>query len=87
MRPLGISQSQLGSDLGVPPRRISEIVHAKRGVTADTALRLAKYFGMCPQFWMGLQADYDLETAEDSLAEKIDREVKASPFVKATASG
>lgn len=76
MRPMGISQNQLGRDLGVPPRRINEIVHGKRGITADTALRLSRYFGTSAQFWMGLQADYDLETAEDQLSEKIAHEVK-----------
>jgi addiction module HigA family antidote len=75
MRPMDISQNQLGRDLGISPRRINEIIHGKRGVTADTALRLARYFGTSPQFWMGLQSDYDLETAEDRLSEKIIREV------------
>lgn len=77
LRPMGISQNQLGRDLGVSPRRINEIVHGKRAITADTALRLARYFGVSAQFWMGLQADYDLETAEDKLADRIRREVKA----------
>ena len=76
MRPMGISQNRLGRDLGVPPRRINEIVHGKRGVTADTALRLSRYFGTSAQFWMGLQADYDLETAEDELSGRIAHEVK-----------
>jgi addiction module HigA family antidote len=78
MLPMGISQNQLGRDLGVTPRRINEIVHGKRAVTADTALRLARYFGTSAQFWMGLQSDYDLETAEDKLSEKIAQEVKRS---------
>lgn len=78
MLPMGISQNQLGRDLGVTPRRINEIVHGKRAVTADTALRLARYFGTSAQFWMGLQSDYDLETAEDKLSEKIAQEVKLS---------
>jgi len=71
LRPLGISQNRLGRDLGVPPRRINEIVHSKRSITADTALRLARYFGMSAQFWMGLQTDYDLETVDtDALSSK-----------------
>ena len=76
MLPMKISQNELGRALGVSPRRINEIVHGKRGVTADTALRLARYFGTSSQFWMGLQADYDLETAEDQLSERIAQEVE-----------
>ncbi len=78
MKPMGLSQNRLGRDLGVPPRRINEIIHGKRGVTADSALRLARYFGTSARFWMGLQSDYDLETAEDKLSEKIAHEVKLS---------
>jgi addiction module HigA family antidote len=76
MKPLGLSQNRLGRDLGVPPRRINEIVHGKRSITADTALRLSRYFGTSAEFWLGLQADYDLDVASDRLAEKILREVK-----------
>jgi addiction module HigA family antidote len=76
MKPLGLSQTRLGRDLGVSPRRINEIVHGKRSVTADTALRLSRYFGSSAGFWLGLQADYDLDTATDRLAERIEREVK-----------
>ena len=76
MKPLGLSQTRLGRDLGVSPRRINEIVHGKRNVTADTALRLSRYFGSSAEFWLGLQADYDLDTASDRLAEMIAREVK-----------
>jgi len=76
LKPMGISQNQLGRDLGVSPRRINEIIHGKRSVTADTALRLAVYFGNSASFWMGLQMDYDLEIAEDSIASRIHREVK-----------
>lgn len=76
MLPMKISQNELGRRLGVSPRRINEIVHGRRGVTADTALRLARYFGTSAQFWMGLQADYDLETAEDQLSERIAQEVE-----------
>jgi addiction module HigA family antidote len=83
MKPLGLSQTRLGRDLGVSPRRINEIVHGKRSVTADTALRLSRYFGTSPEFWLGLQADYDLDTASDRLAERILREVKVfSPITE-----
>ncbi len=63
LKPLGISQNKLARAMGVPPRRINEIVHGKRAITADTALRLARALGTSEQFWMGLQADYDLEEA------------------------
>lgn len=65
--PLGISQNALGRAIGVPPRRINEIVHGKRAITADTALRLAQYLGTTPEFWMGLQDDYELEEARRNL--------------------
>jgi len=78
LKPMGLSQSRLALDVGVHPRRINEIVLGKRSVTADTALRLARYFGMSPQFWMGLQSDYDLDVALDTLGERLEREVKAS---------
>jgi addiction module HigA family antidote len=61
LKPMGLSQNRLSLDLGVPPRRMNEIVQGKRRVTADTALRLGRYFGMSPQFWLGLQMDYDLD--------------------------
>jgi len=76
MQPLGLSQTRLGRDLGVSPRRINEIVHGKRSITADTALRLSRYFGNSAEFWLGLQTDYDLDTASDRLSERIAREVK-----------
>ena len=76
MKPLGISQNQLGNDLGVSPRRINEIVHAKRSITADTALRLSRHFGNSASFWLGLQMDYDLDTAQDASAARIKREVR-----------
>lgn len=75
LEPLQISQNQLGRDLGVSPRRINEIIHGKRSVTADTALRLSVYFGNSASFWMGLQMDYDLDVAEDTLFKKIEKEV------------
>jgi antitoxin HigA-1 len=75
--PMSLSQNRLALDIGVPPRRINEIVLGKRRITADTALRLARYFGMSPQFWLGLQMDYDLDLEEDRLAGRLDREVRA----------
>jgi addiction module HigA family antidote len=71
-----MSQSRLALDIGVHPRRINEIVLGKRSITADTALRLARYFGNSPQFWLGLQMDYDLDVAEDLLGSRLDREIK-----------
>ena len=73
--PMNISQNQLGRDLGVSPRRINEIVHGKRSITADTALRLSAYFGNSASFWLGLQMDYDLDIAEDTLSKRIHKEV------------
>ena len=72
-----LSQNRLSLDIRVPARRINEIVQGKRRITADTALRLAKYFDMSPQFWLGLQMDYDLDVAEDQLTERLDREIQA----------
>lgn len=76
MQPLGLSQYRLAQDLGVPALRISQIVRGKRAITADTALRLARYFGTSANVWMRLQARYDLEVAETELAERVQREVK-----------
>ena len=76
LKPLDLSQNRLGLSIGVHPRRINEIVLGKRRVTAETALRLARYFGTTPQFWLGLQADYDLDVAADQLGERLDREVQ-----------
>ena len=75
LEPMGISQYRLAKDTSVPPRRINEIIHGKRSITADTALRLGKFFNMTPQFWMNLQTRYDLEVAEDNLADRLDKEV------------
>jgi addiction module HigA family antidote len=75
LAPLGLSQYRLAQDLSVPPRRINEIVHGKRGVSADTALRLARYFGTSPQFWLNLQARYDLEVEQDRLGSRLVDEV------------
>ena len=73
---MGLSQNRLALDIYVPARLTNEIVLGKRRITVDTALRLARFFNMSPQFWLGLQMDYDLDLAEDELAEKIAREVK-----------
>jgi len=75
LEPMGLSQNKLAMALHVPARRINEIVLGKRGVTADTALRLSRYFGMSPQFWLGLQMDYELDVAEDLLEDRIEKEV------------
>jgi len=75
MIPMGISQNRIARHIGVPPRRINEIVHGKRAVTADTALRLARYFGISEEFWMGLQSDYDLEEARHKLGNRLINEV------------
>jgi addiction module HigA family antidote len=73
--PMGLSQNRIARNMGVPPRRINEIVHGKRAVTADTALRLARYFATSEEFWMGLQADYDLEEARNKLGNRLIEEV------------
>jgi addiction module HigA family antidote len=75
LEPMGISQYRLAKDVSVPPRRINEIVHGKRAISADTALRLARYFGMEAQFWLNLQSRYDLEVAEEALAGRLEKEV------------
>ena len=69
--PMGVTQNRLAVSIGVPPRRINEIVHGKRGITADTALRLAKYFGTSAEFWINLQSHYELDRAEDLAGEQI----------------
>lgn len=81
LRPMGLSQNRLANDLGVPPRRINEVVLGKRRITADTALRLAHYFNMSPQFWLGLQMDYDLDVEEDRLSKRLE-EVKVYSEVR-----
>ena len=73
LEPLEISQNRLAREIGVPPRRINEIVHGKRAITADTALRLARYFGTSESFWMALQADFDLEEARRALGQKLNK--------------
>jgi addiction module HigA family antidote len=72
---MGISQYRLAEDISVPPRRINEIVHGKRAITADTALRLGRFFCNVPQFWLNLQTRYDLEITEDQLNDRLDNEV------------
>ena len=74
--PMVISQNLIAREIGVSPRRINEIVHGKRAVTADTSLRLARYFGISEGFWMGLQADYDLEGARNKLGSRLKEEVR-----------
>ena len=74
--PLGLSQNKVALDIRVPARRINEIVHGKRRITADTALRLARYFDMSPQFWLGLQMDYDLDIALDGMAGRLENEIR-----------
>ena len=74
--PLKLSQSRVARDINVPPRRINEIVLEKRAITADTALRLARYFGTSERFWLGLQADYELEEARRMLAGRLEKEVR-----------
>ena len=76
LKPMELSQNKLALGIGVHARRINEIVLKKRSITADTALRLARYFGTSPQFWLGLQTDYDLDLAQDHLGDKLERDVK-----------
>ncbi len=76
LKPLKISQYRLAKDISVPPRRLNEIVHGKRSITADTALRLSRYFGLSERFWLNLQSRYDLEIEKDRLKGRIEEEVK-----------
>lgn len=76
LQPLGVSQNRLARSIGVPPRRINEIVLGKRRITADTDLRLARFFGMSEGFWLGLQGDHDLMKVRRQLADRLDREVR-----------
>jgi len=76
LKPLNLSQNRLAIEISVDARRINEIVLGGRSITADTALRLARYFGVSPQFWLGLQADYDLDVATDKLGDRLVREVR-----------
>ena len=83
LKPMGLSQNRAALDMGVPARRINEIVLGRGRVTADTALRLGRFFGTSPQFWLGLQMDFDLDVAQDALAERLEREVR--PYAAAIA--
>jgi addiction module HigA family antidote len=76
LKPMGISQNKLARAISVAPRRINEIVLEKRSISADTALRLAQYFGTSAKFWMGLQSDYDLDITKDKLGQRIQKEVR-----------
>lgn len=76
LKPMNLSQNRLALDIRVPARRINEIVLGKRRITVDTALRLARYFNMTPQFWLGLQMDYDLDITEDELSDELKRDIK-----------
>ncbi|MGH2437600.1 MAG: HigA family addiction module antitoxin [bacterium] len=82
LRPLGISQYRLAKEINVPPRRINEIVHGGRSVSADTALRLARYFSTSAAFWMNLQARYDLDVQTDRSGKRVEREVRAFASVQ-----
>ena len=75
LKPMGISINRLSRDIVVPPGRISEIVNGKRGITADTALRLARFFGVSPELWLGLQAEYDLRIARQTIGKEIEKRV------------
>ena len=76
LQPMNISQYRLAKDIAVPARRINEIVHGKRGISADTALRLSRYFGLSERFWMNLQSRYELEMEKDRLRGRLEQEVK-----------
>lgn len=82
LKPLNISQYRLAKDISVPPRRINEIIHGKRSITADTALRLSRYFGNSAGFWMKVQAKYDLESEKGRLGERLAQEVKIMPRIQ-----
>ncbi len=75
LKPMNLRENQIALALRVPPQQINEIIHGKRGITADTALRLARYFNMSPRFWLGLQMDYDLDVVEDAVGDRLKEEV------------
>lgn len=85
LKPMEITQYRLAKDIGVPPRRINEIVKGVRAITADTALRLGKYFGMTPEFWLNLQTHYDLEQEQERLAGRLEKEVKVRVALESVA--
>jgi addiction module HigA family antidote len=76
LKPMEVSQYRLAKDIGVPPMRTSKIIRGERGISADTALRLARYFSMSVDFWMGIQAHYEIESAKMALADRLEKEVK-----------
>lgn len=82
LEPMGISQYRLAKDISVPPRRINEIVHGKRAITPDTALRLSRFFGMSERFWVNLQARYDLEIEKDRLQDRLESEVQIFALIQ-----
>jgi len=82
LKPMGLSQSRLALAIGVHPRRINEIVLGRRGITADTALRLSRFFGTSAEFWLGLQKDYELDVAEDELGDRLEREVRTLASIR-----
>ena len=86
MEPLGLSMNRLALDLRVPVTRVAEIIHERRSITPDTALRLARYFNTSPGFWLNLQSAYDLEVAQDKLSRTIEREVRPSTLAVANAT-
>jgi addiction module HigA family antidote len=86
LKPMEITQYRLAKDIGVPPRRINEIVKGARAITADTALRLGKYFGMTPEFWLNLQTHYDLEQEQERLAGRLEKEVKVRVALESVAA-
>lgn len=75
LKPMGLSQNQLAAAIRMSPQRLSEIIHGKRAITAETALRLARYFQVSPQFWLGLQMDYELDVARDAIGSKLEQEI------------
>src|SRR6185295_10469831 len=84
LRPMRLSQYRLAKDIGVPARRINEIVHGQRAISADTALRMSRFFGLSERFWLNLQVRYDLEVEKDRLGDRLDREVHALPNILET---
>jgi len=86
MKPMNITQAQLARDINVPPNRISQIIHGKREITADTALRFGKYFGIEPEFWLNLQVRYNMKVAKANIEKKIEKEVRPRRY-KAQVSG
>ncbi len=82
MKPMGITQAKLARDINVPPNRISQIIHGKREITADTALRLGKYFGIEPEFWLNLQMRYNIKMAKRMVGQKIEKEVRVCDIME-----